>query len=186
MILLCFGDSNTLGYDPRDRLGGCYDCPWPMLLQQESGWRVLNAGSSGRRIPGSRREREVLLELLERTAPDVLLLMLGTNDILQGADPERCAGRMKVLLGQVREKAPQLSVLVLSPPRIDLPGAQAPMEQLTAGLRQAAEEAGAAFADCRGWPVPLAFDGVHFTSEGHALFARHLAALSEKEERRIG
>ena len=183
MTLLCFGDSNTLGYDPRDLFGGSYDAPWPALLERESGWRVLNAGCNGRRIPGSGRERAVLLERLERKGPDALLLMLGTNDILQGANPERCAGRMKALLEQVREKAPPLSVLVLSPPRIDLPGVQAPLEELTAGLRQAAEEAGAAFADCREWPIPLAFDGIHFTREGHALFARYLAKLPLFESR---
>ena len=177
MTLLCFGDSNTCGYDPRDLFGGSYEAPWPALLEQKKGGKVINAGSNGRRIPGSDREREILMKLLERTSPDALLVMLGTNDILQGAEPIRCAKRMKTLLEQVRERQPQLSVLVLPPPRIELPGMEAPLEQLTAGLRAAAEQTGAAFADCRDWDIPLAFDGVHFTPEGHALFSRRLAAL---------
>ena len=29
MKVICYGDSNTYGYDPRDPLGGRYDMPWP-------------------------------------------------------------------------------------------------------------------------------------------------------------
>ena len=32
MTVVCYGDSNTWGYDPRGFLGDRYDRPWPEYL----------------------------------------------------------------------------------------------------------------------------------------------------------
>jgi lysophospholipase L1-like esterase len=32
------------------------------------------------------------------------------------------------------------------------------------------------------WNIPLAFDGVHFTQEGHSVFAERLAEIINKGE----
>ena len=50
--LLCYGDSNTYGYDPRSYLGGRYPktVRWTGLLDAE-GWKVINKGENGRSIP---------------------------------------------------------------------------------------------------------------------------------------
>ncbi len=49
--LLCCGDSNTYGYDPRSYLGGRYPetVRWTALLNAE-GWQVINEGENGRSI----------------------------------------------------------------------------------------------------------------------------------------
>ena len=49
---LCFGESNTYGYDPRFYLGGRYlkSVRWTGRLEAE-GWEVLNADKNGRSIP---------------------------------------------------------------------------------------------------------------------------------------
>lgn len=46
MKVVCFGDSNTYGYDPRSWLGGRYpaDSRWVDLLAQKTGWDVVNLG----------------------------------------------------------------------------------------------------------------------------------------------
>ena len=173
--ILCFGDSNTLGYDPRDPFGGCCERPWPDLAGELMGREMINAGSCGRCIPGSARERAVLLELLADRKPDRLMIMLGTNDILIGREVRQSIRNMERLLAQLQEAFPQLPIMVLSPPRMTHSGTEETLEQLTQGLEQAAGQAGAAFLDCRGWEIPLAFDGVHFTQDGHDLFARRLA-----------
>ena len=36
-MILCYGDSNTFGYDPRDFFGTPYDSPWPALLEKHLG-----------------------------------------------------------------------------------------------------------------------------------------------------
>lgn len=54
MNVVCFGDSNTYGFDPRSYLGGRYgpQSRWVDLLGAETGWTVFNQGENGRRSPG--------------------------------------------------------------------------------------------------------------------------------------
>ena len=51
MTILCYGDSNTFGYDPRGFLADRYDTPWPEALGSLTNREVRNAGSCGRRVP---------------------------------------------------------------------------------------------------------------------------------------
>ena len=51
MIILCYGDSNTFGYDPRSFLGDRYDTPWPEGVGELTGWQLRNSGLCGRRVP---------------------------------------------------------------------------------------------------------------------------------------
>ena len=46
MKVICFGDSNTYGYDPCSYLGGRYDADsrWADILVEETGWSVCNMG----------------------------------------------------------------------------------------------------------------------------------------------
>ena len=89
MKIICFGDSNTYGYDPRGYFGGRYDanCRWVDILAAETGWDIYNMGQNGREIPAA--------------APafpddtDLLIVMLGTNDLLQGRSPEQAAERLE-------------------------------------------------------------------------------------------
>ena len=55
MRVICFGDSNTYGYDPRGWLGGRYDEEnrWVDILAQKTGWKIVNRGQNGREIPGA-------------------------------------------------------------------------------------------------------------------------------------
>ena len=53
MNVICFGDSNTYGYDPRSYFGGRYEKEdrWVDLLAAQTGWTVRNCGANGREIP---------------------------------------------------------------------------------------------------------------------------------------
>ena len=44
MNVICFGDSNTYGYDPRGYFGGRYDGDnrWVDILAAETGWTISN------------------------------------------------------------------------------------------------------------------------------------------------
>ena len=76
MKVICFGDSNTYGYDPRGYFGGRYDADsrWVDILATETGWTVCNMGQNGREIPS------VVPALPADT--DLLIVMLGTNCLL--------------------------------------------------------------------------------------------------------
>ena len=55
MSIICFGDSNTYGYDPRGYFGGRYnaDSRWVDILATEIGWTISNMGQNGREIPSA-------------------------------------------------------------------------------------------------------------------------------------
>ena len=173
--ILCFGDSNTYGFDPRSWLGGRYpaEVRWTDRLARATGCQVLNAGQNGREIPAS----AVLPEA------DLLIVMLGDNDLLQ--HPRFTAGdaasRMEGFLTGL-SRAPG-SILLLAPPPLR-PGTWVTEERLLAEsaalgrhYKALAQRLGVAFGDTAGWDIPLLFDGVHFSPEGHHRFAEHLAKL---------
>ena len=66
MNIICFGDSNTYGYDPRGYFGGRYeaDSRWVDILAAETGWTVCNMGQNGREIPSSAPQFPTDIDLL--------------------------------------------------------------------------------------------------------------------------
>jgi len=170
MNIICFGDSNTYGYDPRGYFGGRYDADsrWVDILAAETGWTVYNMGQNGREIPSA--------ALAFPADTDLLIVMLGTNDLLQGRSPEQAAERLDRFLSGV--SLDRSRVLLIAPPPVTL-GAW--VQQLIDGSRtyarlcQAlAERLGIRFANARKWDISLAYDGVHFTEQGHKAFAAGL------------
>lgn len=182
MKILCFGDSNTYGFDPRSWFGSRYPAQdrWVDLLSRKTGWETVNAGENGREIPRRKDQWEDFSRLLESHAPDLLIIMLGTNDLLQG-DPAASAARaMETFLMQI--PLDRSRILLIGPPPMK-PGQWVPDRKLTeasAELNRAysalSGRLGTAFADAGRWNIPLTFDGVHFTEEGHRAFAEELTA----------
>ena len=172
MEVICFGDSNTYGYDPRGYFGGRHDADsrWVDILATETGWTISNMGQNGREIPD--------------TAPafpadtDLLIVMLGTNDLLQGRSPEQATERLERFL--VAVPLDRSKILLIAPPPVAL-GAWVPGPQLIDDShafarcsKVLAEKMGIRFADAGRWGIPLAYDGVHFTEQGHKAFAARL------------
>lgn len=196
--ILCFGDSNTYGYDPRGYLGDRYPETgrWPGILAQEPGWEVLNCGENGREIPhleGALREVDALLDRCGRL--DCFAVMLGTNDLLKeaGFTAEDATARMELLLERVlhnpRVVENRTALLLIAPPPM-LPGTwvtEARMEMQSARLGvfylELARRLGVAFVDAGAQGVPVLFDGVHFTEEGHCVVA---AAVRERLAQILG
>lgn len=177
MRLYCFGDSNTYGFDPRSFFGERYGAEdrWPELLGQLYGCEVINAGANGRIIP---RNPYILRFLDNQPSVDIFLVMLGSNDLLQGASARETALRMGQFLKQIIPHFPQ--VLLISPPPMTR-GAWVPSEELVAESRLLASEYEAVareldipFVDTRDWNIELCFDGVHFTEAGNHRFAENL------------
>lgn len=179
MRILCFGDSNTYGYDPRGFFGGRYDAEdrWVDLLAQHTGHECVNAGANGREIP----RNPYALRLLAECDPDIFLVMLGTNDLLQGASAREAAARMEAFLTAMLPHCAK--ILLVSPPPlargawVDADALVEESRRLAEAYRLLAEKLGIPFADTRDWKIPLSYDGVHFTEEGHRLFASHLKTL---------
>lgn len=175
MTILCYGDSNTFGYDPRSFLGDRYETPWPEALAELTGFDVRSNGACGRRVPVGER-------VFPKNA-DLILVMLGTNDLLNGEVPRSIAERMaRFLNGFDRSK-----LVLISPPPLcrgewvsddDLIHRS---KLLAEEYRAVAQRLGIRFLDAGVWGIPLCYDGVHFTEEGHRAFAEHIASFLQKK-----
>lgn len=173
MRLVCFGDSNTYGYDPRSFFGGQYPGRWTDLLAESTGWEVVNLGQNGREIPARAGS---LSDLLRRD--DLLVVMLGGNDLL--SHPHITAREVAAKMERFLQSLPLCRVLLVSPPPMVM-GEWVSEERLireSAALSGAyealARRLGIGFADAGQWGVELTFDGVHFTESGHRAFAAGL------------
>lgn len=177
MKLVCFGDSNTWGFDPRSFLGDRYNDPWPSVLSKKLGCPVINLGENGQEIPR--------YPMRFPAETDLLIVMLGTNDLLRGRAPAavcRSMGLFLKALGMELQK-----ILLLSPPLMKLgawvqdPALVSNSVELASAYHHLAQSFGIHFADTSSWNLDLAFDGVHLTAEAHRVFAENLYSLLKKE-----
>lgn len=189
--ILCYGNSNTYGYDPRSHLGGRYaeTVRWTALLNGPD-WTVINEGENGRSIPRLPWEIETAVQTIALPKADMLILMLGSNDLLQcpGLSAETCGERMERFLAAILAEAPvSLKVLLVAPPPMG-PGTWiSDTRTLVESCRLAecyeavAHRLGIAFADAGAWDVELAYDGVHFSEEGHRTFASKIRPILNEQ-----
>lgn len=188
--IFCFGDSNTYGYDARSALGERLPEKqrWPDILQKLSGWEVLNRGMNGRMIP----QQPWLLEdfdqqLTDCDPVDLILIMLGTNDLLGTFRPdmEKTGARMEQFIRHVLRHhmvgGDGGKILLVAPPGTQI-GRFSQMdacydresEKFGVCYRGIADRYGLRFADASVWELPLAHDGVHIAPAGHQMFAEKL------------
>lgn len=169
MKVICIGDSNTWGYDPRSYFGGRYEanCRWVDILAEKTGWEVINEGVNGMCIP---RKTAFFSENADRW-----LIMLGTNDILQGDSAEDAASNMRLFLKCIPSD-PQ-NILLAAPPVLRY-GAWVSDEKqieesgkLISFYRALSAEMGIGYVNTAEWELPISFDGVHFTEHAHIIFA---------------
>lgn len=185
-LLLCYGDSNTYGYDPRSYLGGRYpkSVRWTGVLNA-SGLKVVNEGQNGRLIPRLDLEIKTAAGVVCRSKAETIVVMLGSNDLLQcpGLSTESCGTRMEEFLAALLRKVQVgLKVLLVAPPPMTEGAWVSDPRTLEASRRLAgcyetvAHRLGIDFADAGTWGVGLTYDGVHFSEKGHLAFAKGIRA----------
>ena len=169
MKICCFGDSNTYCYDPRSYFGGRYNTEyrWVDILADKCGCDIRNDGMNGREIPDG-DESIVFSEKL-------VIIMLGTNDLLQGSNARTTAEKMERLLQNLESK--KQKVILIAPPPFRLgewvPDQMLIQESIALGnyYSEIAQKYDIPFANAAEWNISITFDGVHFTEEGHKAFA---------------
>ncbi len=188
MKLLCYGDSNTYGYDPRGPIPGRYDADdrWCNLLAKQTNWIVINGGENGRIVPEPYWNYTDLKRMIKDNEPvDATCIMLGTNDVLISSrmDVTPIVKRMEALFDFLEIHWPDMKLVLITPPPFDIPEfpeATVKLANLIKAYRELAERRGINFIDNHSWNLPLAYDGAHFSPKGHHVFAEHIAqALKE-------
>ena len=112
--VLCYGDSNTYGYDPQDGLRYTADVRWPGRLQRllDPTFHVIEEGCNGRTASVRPEDepwkdgRSCLKAILNSHKPvDVFVLMLGTNDLKKQftATPESISAGVRDILNTSAE-----------------------------------------------------------------------------------
>jgi lysophospholipase L1-like esterase len=110
--------------------------------------------------------------------PDLVIVMLGTNDCFRGLSAVQIAERMDRFLDSIGGLTKQ--ILLISPPVLQCgdwvqdDDMLEESQELGEQYHELAERKGCLFADAEEWDIEMAYDGVHFSPEGHAVFAQKL------------
>lgn len=198
--ILCYGDSNTWGFEPVSQNRYSRTERWTGVLRQELGsdCEVIEEGLNGRTtvwddpIEGYKNGKEQLIPILTSHKPiDLVTIMLGTNDLkrrfdLGAFDIATGAG---VLVEMVQKsdcgpggRAPQ--VLLMAPPPVAklaefdemFEGAVEKSRQFGRRYRRVAEEKGCEFLDTAEVIVSSDRDGIHFEVGEHKKLGLAVAA----------
>ncbi len=197
--VLCYGDSNTWGYDPTTADRFDRDTRWPGVLRQEfgDGYVVIEEGLNGRTtvwedpIEGYKNGKEYLVPCLESHKPlDLVVIMLGTNDLkkrfsLSAFDIAYSAG---VLVDVVKKSeagrgggAPK--VLLVCPPPVGkltefaemFEGAGEKSRKLPEWFARVAEEQGCELMEAGEVVTASDLDGIHFEAGEHRNLGKAVA-----------
>ena len=203
--IVCFGDSNTYGYDPVT--GGRFDenTRWPKLLARKLGsdYEIFEEGQNGRTIAnadpwegGTKCGMDYVIPMLETKRPDLLAIMLGSNDLkikfnLPAAD---IAGSLQTMLMKIRGycehylSCPEMKILVISPPALSEPISESCFaaffdrddvversRELAKWYEIVAGQFGCEFLNATERISAGSFDHLHLDPEGHRLMAELVA-----------
>ncbi len=183
--IVCFGDSNTWGACGFSAVRRDKDRRWTGIIDMMPGYHVVNYGENGRDIPHDKYSLKAFETMAARESPfDLLIIMLGTNDLLtmRMPDADIVSERIRKFLKDGLQ-IPAISgdaskIFLIAPPRTGTAGeyGDARYDEASAKLGESyvaiAKELGVNFADASEWGIQTGPDGVHFTEEGHRVFAR--------------
>ena len=192
--ILCFGDSNTWGYNPTNKERYTRDERWPGVLRNELGddvW-IIEEGLNGRTtvfddpIEAYRNGLKYLIPCLDSHQPlDLVILMLGTNDLKKrfSTSAYDVGKGIRILIDVILASgsgpggnAPK--ILLVSPTPFEkltekaelFEGAEEKSLRLARHYAQIAEEYGLAFLDAGLVIKSSKIDGFHLeVSEHHKL-----------------
>ncbi|WP_234495652.1 SGNH/GDSL hydrolase family protein [Vibrio maritimus] len=196
--ILCFGDSNTWGcspdlprrYTPEER--------WTMLLKAKlSGeFNIIEEGLNSRTTvlddpyEDGKNGLSYLLPCLESHHPDLVVLMLGTNDLksrfnLTASDISKGAARLVQTIQNFQHSfmTSPPKVLLVSPTHVyevdpskeGFYGAEAKSKELSFFYERRAKELDCYFFDAASEIEPCSKEGIHWQVDQHAKFADILA-----------
>ena len=201
---MCYGDSNTWGYDPAtgERLGR--EERWPGVLARElgEGYAVIEEGLNGRTtvwddpIDAYRNGREYLVPCLESHAPlDLVVIALGVNDLkarigVSASDIADGAGALVETVGRSATGpdggAPQ--VLLLAPPPVGELGDSAEMFEgapeksrgFSKHYARVADKYACGLLDLATIVAVSTVDGIHFEASEHEKIGREVGARAKE------
>ncbi len=199
--ILCFGDSNTWGYQPIACTRYPFETRWTGALQTLLGseHRIIEEGLNGRTSasdePGRkyRSGAEYFPMLLECHRPlDLVVIMLGTNDLKSifdlsvGQIAQNTKKLCQMVLDNDYPENDSAQVLLIAPVHVaELPNedellfgnAKEKSRDFSCEFKKVADELGIHFMDASQIVKTTNADGLHWTAEQHQDFA---SAMNDK------
>ena len=214
--ILCYGDSNTWGFDPANTARYPADKRWPGILRDRlgEGYTVTENGIGGRSsvwedpfLPGRSGKAGLIYALLSARPIDLVILMLGTND-LKYTDAVGAAKGQQTLIRAMKgyqeslhfippvfsSKVPR--ILLIAPPllgetlgmrhTIEPYLTRRESEKLAEQYAKVAREERCWFLNAAAYAEASSIDGMHLEAVGHerlglAVYEKVLAIFSENE-----
>jgi len=197
--VLCYGDSNTWGYDPATRARYPPDVRWTGVLATRLGteFRLVEEGLNGRTtrwddpIETGRNGLTYLRPCIESHRPlDLIVIMLGTNDLkrrfdLSASDIAQSAAELAEMASRLAQEpdGSHAKVLLVAPPAVTtltefdqmFDGAREKSRQFSHYYRLAAGWHHLPFFDAGAVIVSSEKDGIHFDPEEHCKLGEALA-----------
>jgi lysophospholipase L1-like esterase len=197
--ILCYGDSNTWGYNPRTQDRFSFEQRWTGVLAQQLGpaFRIVEEGLNGRTtvwddpIEGYKNGKEYLIPCLESHRPiDLVVIMLGTNDLKTRFSVSAYdIGQSAAVLVDIVQKsasgpgglAPR--VLLIAPPVVGkltefaemFEEAESKSNKFSEYYRRVTELYHCHFLDAARVIVSSDLDGIHFEADQHEMLAKAIA-----------
>lgn len=198
--VLCYGDSNTWGYDPSTQSRYPRDTRWTGVLRKKlgQGYLVIEEGLNGRTtvwddpIELDKNGATYLRPCIQTHKPlDLVIIMLGTNDLktrfsLPASDIASGAGVLVDIVQKsntgLNQKAPEI-LLVAPPPTVELPmspevfaNSTEKSKAFSKHFRRVANEKNCHLLDAGEHIVSSPLDGIHFEAEMHEKLGLAIAA----------
>lgn len=165
--VLALGDSLTAG------AGVTTEQAWPALLEQKTGWAVINGGVNGNTSADALKR---LPDLLEQHAPLLVLVTLGGNDMLRHVPEAQTVANLEQILAMIKSHGAK--AVLLATPQPNLMGAVFQNLSAPEFYRKVAEEQHVpliedAMAEVLSDPQ-LKVDQLHPNTRGHELLSEKI------------
>lgn len=192
--ILCFGDSNTYGHDPKD--ASRLSIRWTRIIKKLLGedYEIIEEGLCGRTtdLPfagesDNWKGTTLLRPVISTHKPyDLLIIMLGTNDLLLYAKAEisDSADGIEELIKIAKATYPEGKILIVSPIEVDesvkdshfceLYGPTRACElskQFATAYSPIAKKYGCEFMNAADFAKASPLDGIHMDEENHTKLA---------------
>lgn len=196
--ILCYGDSNTFGYNPET--GGRYDknTRWSGILSYllKENYQIIEEGMNNRTAffknpEGLKQSGSEYLSiyLQDHKNIDICILNLGTNDaqIFYPLDKVAVEKGLQNLVNVIKNINPKTKIIIVPPVKItqDLfnsgfavmfdKNSIEKIQNVMPVFEQFARDNNYYYFDFNSLTSPSKFDGIHYTKESHQIIATKLA-----------
>ena len=201
--ILCFGDSNTWGYDPAKQTRFLKNIRWTGVLQNLLGdnFNIIEEGLNGRTTNVNEREEHLLgycrgfrssmdlvSVLIETNSPiDLVVVMLGTNDLKNNFNQsvDDISSNMRLVCEKIinNDYFNNKSIILVSPTHINenspglldsFTGTTEKSKSLAKPYKKIADDLDLFFVDASQSVKTNQIDGLHWDAMQHSDFANSI------------